>query len=88
VKPQEIAGAALDAAKAGAARAHIHVRDAETGPPSMKLVKSPNLADRPELAHEKLCPSMALIDPKALTRGPIEELFAKAFCQGLTQPIV
>jgi DNA-binding NarL/FixJ family response regulator len=37
------------------------------------------LADRPERAHEKLRPSVALIDPKALTRGPIVELLAKAF---------
>jgi uncharacterized protein (DUF849 family) len=31
VKPDEIAGAALEAAQAGAAIAHIHVRDVETG---------------------------------------------------------
>ena len=43
------------------------------------LMKSPNLADRPEHAHEKLRPSVALIDPQALTRSPIGELLAKAF---------
>jgi DNA-binding NarL/FixJ family response regulator len=43
------------------------------------LMKSPNLADRPEHAHEKLRPSVALIDPKALTRSPIGELLATAF---------
>jgi DNA-binding NarL/FixJ family response regulator len=43
------------------------------------LMKSPNLADRPELAREKLRPLVALIDPKALTRGPIGELLTKAF---------
>ena len=43
------------------------------------LMKSPNLAERPEHADEKLRPSVALIDPKALTRGPIGELLAKAF---------
>jgi uncharacterized protein (DUF849 family) len=37
VTPKEIAEAALDAAKAGAAAAHIHVRDPETGAPSMRL---------------------------------------------------
>jgi DNA-binding NarL/FixJ family response regulator len=42
------------------------------------LMKSPSLADRPEHADEKLRPSVALIDPKALTRGPIGELLAKA----------
>jgi len=37
VTPQEIANAAIDAAKAGAAIAHIHVRDPETGKPSRRL---------------------------------------------------
>jgi uncharacterized protein (DUF849 family) len=37
VTPDEIAGAALDAAKAGAAVAHIHVRDPASGHPSMEL---------------------------------------------------
>ncbi len=35
--PKEIAEAALDAAKVRAAAAHIHVRDPETGAPSMRL---------------------------------------------------
>jgi DNA-binding NarL/FixJ family response regulator len=43
------------------------------------LMKLLNLADRPEHAAEKLRPSVALIDPKALTRSPIGELLAKAF---------
>jgi DNA-binding NarL/FixJ family response regulator len=43
------------------------------------LMTSPNLADRPEHAHEKLRPSVALIDPKALTRSSIGKLLAKAF---------
>lgn len=37
VTPKQIAAAALDAAKAGAAVVHIHVRDPETGKPSMDL---------------------------------------------------
>ena len=37
VTPEEIAGACTDAAKAGAAICHIHVRDPETGTPSMDL---------------------------------------------------
>jgi len=37
ITPAQIAQAALDAGKAGAAVAHIHVRDPETGRPSMKL---------------------------------------------------
>ena len=37
VTPQQIADSVLEAAEAGAAVAHIHVRDPETGRPSMKL---------------------------------------------------
>ena len=37
VTPRQIAQAAIDAAKAGAAIAHIHVRDPATGAPSMEL---------------------------------------------------
>ncbi|QOT80448.1 3-keto-5-aminohexanoate cleavage protein [Cupriavidus basilensis] len=37
VTPAQIATAALEAAEAGAAAAHIHVRDPETGRPSMAL---------------------------------------------------
>jgi uncharacterized protein (DUF849 family) len=37
VTPDEIAASALDAAKAGAAIVHIHVRDPETGQASMEL---------------------------------------------------
>jgi uncharacterized protein (DUF849 family) len=37
ITPAEIAQSALEAAKAGAAVAHIHVRDPQTGKPSMSL---------------------------------------------------
>ena len=37
VTPAEIAGDCIDAARAGAAICHIHVRDPESGRPSMKL---------------------------------------------------
>ena len=37
ITPAQIATAAIDAARAGAAVAHIHVRDPETGAPSMAL---------------------------------------------------
>ena len=37
ITPQQIAEAALEAAEAGAAIAHIHVRDPGTGRPSMEL---------------------------------------------------
>jgi DNA-binding NarL/FixJ family response regulator len=45
----------------------------------LELTKSPNLADRPEHGHEKLRPSVALIDSRALTRSPIGQLLAKVF---------
>jgi uncharacterized protein (DUF849 family) len=37
VTPEEIATASIEAAKAGAAICHIHVRDPQTGKPSMRL---------------------------------------------------
>jgi uncharacterized protein (DUF849 family) len=37
VTPEEIAGACIGAAKAGAAVCHIHVREPDTGRPSMKI---------------------------------------------------
>ncbi len=37
ITPKEIAASAIEAAKAGAAVAHLHVRDPETGAPSMEL---------------------------------------------------
>lgn len=37
VTPEEIAGSAIEAARAGAAICHLHVRDPETGQPSMGL---------------------------------------------------
>lgn len=37
VTPEQIANSAIDAAKAGAAIVHIHVRDPQTGVPSMRL---------------------------------------------------
>ena len=39
VTPKEIADAAIDAAKAGAAIAHLHVRDPETGKGSRDINK-------------------------------------------------
>jgi DNA-binding NarL/FixJ family response regulator len=43
------------------------------------LNDAPSLADPLKNAHETLRPSMALIDPMALTRGPIGELLSRAF---------
>lgn len=46
VTPKEIAASAIDAAKAGAAVAHLHVRDPETGAPSMDLDLYREVVDR------------------------------------------
>lgn len=46
VTPEEIARQAIDAHKAGAAVAHIHVRDPETGAPSMELSLYKEVVDR------------------------------------------
>src|SRR4051794_41861994 len=44
--PAEIANSALDAAKAGAAVVHIHVRDPKTTKPSMELALYQEVVDR------------------------------------------
>jgi len=46
ITPEQIATAAIDAAKAGAAIAHIHVRDPETGLPSMAFPLYEEVVDR------------------------------------------
>ena len=46
VTPQQIAGSALDAAKAGAAIVHIHVRDPQTTRPSMELALYREVVER------------------------------------------
>ncbi len=46
ITPEQIADAAIDAARAGAAIAHIHVRDPKTGAPSMELAHYREVVDR------------------------------------------
>jgi len=46
VTPKEIAAAAIDAEKAGAAIAHIHVRNPETGKPSMETALYREVVER------------------------------------------
>jgi len=46
ITPKEIAESAIDAAKAGAAVAHLHVRNPETGAPSMDLDLYREVVDR------------------------------------------
>jgi uncharacterized protein (DUF849 family) len=54
VTPDEIAGAALDAARAGAAVAHIHVRDPATGRPSMDIAHYRAVVERIRAANPEL----------------------------------
>lgn len=46
VTPEQIAASAVDAAKAGAAIAHIHVRDPQTGAPSRDVALYAEVVDR------------------------------------------
>jgi uncharacterized protein (DUF849 family) len=46
ITPKEIAESALDAQKAGASVVHIHVRDVETGMPSMEFALYKEVVDR------------------------------------------
>ncbi|MBW1697172.1 MAG: 3-keto-5-aminohexanoate cleavage protein [Deltaproteobacteria bacterium] len=46
ITPKEIAESALDAKRAGASVAHIHVRDVETGAPSMEFKLYKEVVDR------------------------------------------
>jgi 3-dehydrocarnitine:acetyl-CoA trimethylamine transferase len=54
VTPAEIADSALEAADAGAAIAHIHVRDPATGHPSMDIVLYREVMDRIRAHNESL----------------------------------
>src|ERR1700759_1822897 len=46
ITPEQIATSALEAAEAGAAIAHIHVRDPATGRPSMEIELYRDVVDR------------------------------------------
>src|ERR1700749_624168 len=54
ITPQQIADSALEAAEAGAAVAHIHVRDPETGRPSMSFDLYRDVVDRVRAKNPKL----------------------------------
>ena len=54
ITPQQIADSALEAAEAGAAIAHIHVRDPETGRPSMSIDLYRDVMDRIRARNSKL----------------------------------
>ena len=54
VTPAEIATAAIEACEAGAAIAHIHVRDPQTGKPSMKLELYREVVERIRASNSKV----------------------------------
>src|SRR6202040_4442744 len=54
ITPQQIADRALGAAEAGASIAHIHVRDPETGRPSMSIDLYRDVMDRIRAKNPKL----------------------------------
>jgi uncharacterized protein (DUF849 family) len=54
ITPQQIADSALEAAEAGAAIAHIHVRDPETGRPSMSIDLYRDVVDRIRTRNKSL----------------------------------
>jgi uncharacterized protein (DUF849 family) len=54
ITPQQIADSALEAAEAGAAIAHIHVRDPETGVPSMEIDLYRDVMDRIKARNKDL----------------------------------
>jgi uncharacterized protein (DUF849 family) len=54
ITPREIAESALAAASAGAAIAHIHVRDPQTGAPSMQIAHYREVVDRIRARDEEL----------------------------------
>jgi uncharacterized protein (DUF849 family) len=66
VTPEQIADACLTAAEAGAAAAHIHVRDPESGKPSMSLDLYADVVRRIRAQNREL-----IIN---LTTGPVAAL--------------
>lgn len=54
ITPQQIADSALEAAEAGAAIAHIHVRDPQTGRPSMEIDLYRDVMDRIRARNPRL----------------------------------
>ena len=54
ITPQQIADSALEAGEAGASIAHIHVRDPETGRPSMSIELYRDVMDRIRARNPKL----------------------------------
>lgn len=70
--PQQIADSAIDAAKAGAAVVHCHVRDPETGAPSRRLELYREVTDRIRAAEVDVVLNLTSGMGGDLVHGPVE----------------
>ncbi|MBL6772796.1 MAG: 3-keto-5-aminohexanoate cleavage protein [Alphaproteobacteria bacterium] len=73
VTPKEIAEAAIDSAKAGAAIAHCHVRDPETGAPARKVEYYREVVERIREADTDVVINLTAGMGGDLTLGPVEQ---------------
>lgn len=73
--PQQIADSAIDAAKAGAAVVHCHVRDPETGAPSRRLDLYREVTDRIRAADIDVVLNLTSGMGGDLVHGPVESPF-------------
>ena len=73
VTPKEIAEAAIESAKAGAAIAHCHVRDPETGAPARKVEYYREVVERIREADTDVVINLTAGMGGALTLGPVEQ---------------
>lgn len=73
VTPKEIAEAAIESAKAGAAIAHCHVRDPETGAPARKVEYYREVVERIREADTDVVINLTAGMGGDLTIGPVEQ---------------
>ena len=73
VTPTEIAEAAIESAKAGAAIAHCHVRDPETGAPARKVEYYREVVERIREADTDVVINLTAGMGGDLTLGPVEQ---------------
>ena len=73
VTPMEIAEAAIESAKAGAAIAHCHVRDPETGAPARKVEYYREVVERIREADTDVVINLTAGMGGDLTLGPVEQ---------------
>ena len=73
VTPKEIAEAAIESAKAGAAIAHCHVRDPETGTPARKVEYYREVVERIREADTDVVINLTAGMGGDLTLGPVEQ---------------